>query len=208
MKKVLLTGFGPFADFEINPTAIIVEQLLTLNIENVTIKTLILEVDFDKALPDYESLLNEFKPDLILNLGLSATTNAIKLEHVALNIGYDNYTENTENKTFFALNTHAQNALITSIDTSKLATQICEKGVPCKRSNHAGTYLCNYIYFHSLQWTLLQNAKALFIHIPFTTELVSQFCLEKKQAYPSIPQALIVKAIQEIITFSTKSEFV
>ena len=50
MQKLLLTGFEPFLDFPINPTAEVVEALDGKNIGNYHVQTALLPVSFKQRL--------------------------------------------------------------------------------------------------------------------------------------------------------------
>lgn len=195
--KILLTGFKLFGKFQVNPSEIIVNNFVPN--DHVQLKTMILEVDFAKALVPYTEMLSEFRPDFIINLGLSATSGVILLEHMAINKGFDHI----HDRKHFTIQTDAAAplALANQLDLTILSEQLCEKQIPVLRSNHAGSYLCNFIFYHSLQWSQQNGGDAIFVHIPFTTALASRICLGEHKAYPSLPQTKIEEAIHHIIDF-------
>lgn len=194
MFKVLLTGFKPFAPYTINPTEQLVEALQPMS-EDIHIEKEIFEVDFELVHQVYPRLLEDMQPDLILNLGLSGQANCIQLERFAINSGFDY----NGKRTFFEIDTQSPAAYQTQAKLDLLSQKLNEAAIPTTVSNHAGSYLCNFIYYHSLQYADLQRKKALFVHIPFTTELVCGFAKANQMTYPSLPQAYIEKAIQLIL---------
>jgi pyrrolidone-carboxylate peptidase len=54
------------------------------------------------------------------------------------------------------------------VHVPRLAATLRENGVPANSSAHAGSYLCNFLYYHSLSWAMSRDAAAqmLFVHIP------------------------------------------
>lgn len=195
MATVLLTGFEPFADFKINPSQKIVADFVFLPTKSVHIEKLILPVDFEKAMPLLLQTLDNVQPDLVISLGLQANMGVVQLEKLAINVGFDRYGAQNH----FFLQETGENALISHLDIDKLAAELCQKGIPTLRSNHAGTYLCNGIYYHTLQWCFQNGGDAVFVHLPFSTEIAAQLTQNDKKPYPSLPQYLIETAIEHII---------
>ena len=197
MLTILLTGFEPFGDFKENPTQKIIEEINFVNTDALEVHKLVLPVDFDKVLSPLEEALTTFQPNLVISLGLQANIGQVKLEQVALNVGFDRYGA----KTHFSLLNEGSNALMTRLNLDQLADELCEQGIPTLRSNHAGTYLCNGMYYHALQWCAERGSDALFVHLPYTTEMAAQLALKDKKMYPSLPKNLIFKTIRHIIWF-------
>ncbi len=189
--KTILTGFGPFLTHEVNPTEIIVGDLVAP--AEVELFRRILPVDFQKIEPNYTDFLDAIQPDLIINTGLNASKGAVQLEYVALNIGMDQQ----PNKQFFEPIPGNEAALTSQLPVDDMVSHLCQQGIPTIRSNHAGTYLCNYLYYLSLQWCKVNTGNALFIHVPYTSEIASQIALINKHIVPSLPQAMIEQALME-----------
>ena len=71
--KILLTEFEPFGDLEVNPSQVILgkisERQTLINLHEIN--TLTLPVNFDSAGTKIKKTIQEFKPNVILSLGLS-----------------------------------------------------------------------------------------------------------------------------------------
>lgn len=186
--KVLLTGFGLFHDFSANPTELLVQHFPEL--PNIMLKKLVFKVDFETVAQKYTTELTAFNPDLIINLGLNATANTIQLEEFALNTAVPNQTIIVE---------HAPTAYRSTLPLYALSKRLNQAGIPSQVSQHAGTYLCNFIYYHSLHYMQKKKGAAVFVHLPFSTELVCQFALQNQRTYPSLPMATLQKAIKLLI---------
>jgi pyrrolidone-carboxylate peptidase len=192
--KVLVTGFGPFKDFDINPSALLVEGL---EMDRVIIRKEIFDVSRADIEGRYSTILNEFQPDFILNIGLNASSGGLNLETFAINSLKDKAAFSTIKKEW---------GYQSKIDTSELADILCKDGIPAIRSDYAGSYYCNFIYFLSLEWCKNNGGAALFLHIPFTKDLASEISLRKKVIYPSLPKETMLKGIKKIITHLDKNK--
>lgn len=185
--KILLTGFGPFKGFDTNPSALLVEAL---EMDDVIIRKEIFDVNRLDIESRYPSILDEFQPDFILNIGLNASSGGLNLETFAINSLKDNASFSTIKKEW---------GYQSQVDTSYLAEVLCNEGIPALRSDYAGSYYCNFIYFFSLEWSKNNGGDALFLHIPFTQDLASQIAFEKKIVYPSLPKEMILLGIKQIL---------
>ena len=77
---ILLTGFGPFHIYAINPSQIIIETLNGTMRDNYSILSWVLPIDFQKAPEIMEELLLTYQPKLIIMLGLAPNATSIRLE--------------------------------------------------------------------------------------------------------------------------------
>jgi pyroglutamyl-peptidase len=190
--KVLVTGFGPFKDFDINPSALLVEKL---EMDDIIIRKEVFDVNRVDIEERYPNILDKFQPDFILNIGLSASSGGLNLETFAIN--------SLKDKAIFSTITQEW-GYRSKLDTSELADMLCKDGIPAIRSDYAGSYYCNFIYFLSLEWCDHNKGDALFLHIPFTNDLASEISLNKKVIYPSLPTETMLKGIKKIITHLEK----
>lgn len=197
MYRVLLTGFGKFGNIEQNPTEIIVNRFENTCPE-ILLTRCVLEVDFNTVPATYEAILQVAQPQMIINMGVAESSSVLYLEKMALNAGFDVYGE----KKHFTLQANAPDAYCSALPVEQIALHLCAKGIPALRSNYAGHYLCNMLYYLSLQWCATRkNCHALFVHIPFTTQIAAQLCLQQHKAYASLPQNTIEHAINHIIAW-------
>lgn len=191
--KVLVTGFGPFKGFDINPSTLVVEDLIYDG--NIVVRKEIFAVHQQDIQDRYPQILNEFQPDFILNIGLNASSGGLNLETFAINSLKDQ-------QSFKSIRDNL--AYQTNIDTLFLADSLCKEGIPATRSDYAGSYYCNYIYYLSLEWCSQNKGNAMFLHIPFTRQLASDISIEKRIVYPSLDKEVILDGIQKIISFVVK----
>ena len=81
MKKVLLSGFGPFLDIKDNPSEALVKSLA----EKFNLPFIILPVVFGEAFEILKNHCLQQSPDFILMFGVAATRSKINFERIGLN---------------------------------------------------------------------------------------------------------------------------
>ncbi|MHB2020192.1 MAG: pyroglutamyl-peptidase I [Candidatus Xenobia bacterium] len=160
--KLLLTGFEPFLQFRVNSSW---EAIRALDGQHVGPYGLIchrLPVSFGQIDGVLDTLLKETRPDAVLAFGL-APTMAMRLERVALNIDWSERPDNDGRlQPETPIVSHGALALPSPLPLARFVHRLRGKGFPAGLSFHAGTYLCNHVYYRFLQTGL----PAAFIHLP------------------------------------------
>lgn len=62
--RILVTGYGSFGSFDVNPSAIIVNALMNEEIDGVELHTKVIDVDYTDALHCSKWALDELKADV------------------------------------------------------------------------------------------------------------------------------------------------
>ena len=158
-KPILITAFDSFGGRNYNPT----EKLLGM-LPNEGIKKLLLPTSYSRAPELLRAAVKELFPAAVICLGLASGRSVISLEFAALNIKdsdvcCDNDGELASGQSVIP---GAPNALFTGLDLGPYARIIRDAGVPCRVSYHAGTFVCNCVYYHLLSL----GVPGVFIHIP------------------------------------------
>lgn len=197
--KILLTGFEPFGDLEVNPSQVILEKILdrqTLcNIHEIS--TAILPVSFDSAGSVIKRSIQEFKPDIILSLGLSETSDSITLERKAINLKQNIEPQNARNKGLKLILLGCPIIYKSTLPLERIYRLLKDRNIPVTLSDNAGRYVCNYVFYlacHQIK-LLENNGRAGFIHVP----LMSEQILESNSNAPCLPLNLMVNAIESCI---------
>lgn len=156
MKKILLTGFEPFDQHKINSSG----ELVKILSAELSLDYLILPVSYSRAYGSLEKHLEKNNYDFILMLGLASDRHEVNLERVGLNM--------MDSKIPDADGAHPRGEKISEKGEGAL---FCElpimdwiKDTEMKISNHAGAYVCNYLYYRMLMGEYAQ--KSLFVHVP------------------------------------------
>lgn len=173
--KIFLTGYGPWGDHKSNPTMDVVKALCEEKKKEVeTEHTKLVEYEIyevkveyvDEHIRKFYEKFNEMKKEentlyIVVHYGLYAGTKMIQIETRGVNYINDNDNHNG------LIDKNSTEYLYTKFDTEKIVNYIKEHNVECKVSDDAGTFLCNYMLFNSLNLSKdLPKTKALFIHIP------------------------------------------
>jgi pyroglutamyl-peptidase len=191
--KVLVTGFGPFDDWDTNPTLEIIEKLDGKRISGAKIYTVALPVTFNESGAILVESIRKIKPDIVISLGLASGRPGISIERVAINIADARIPdENNFAPVDIPIKKNGENAYFSSIPIKKIVTDVREEGIPCYVSNTAGTFMCNYIMYLDLYYSETQGIpkKAGFIHVPNTPPEVTD------KQIPSMSHDVMRRAVE------------
>jgi pyrrolidone-carboxylate peptidase len=159
---IVLTGFGPFANYKENISCSII-QSLKFNNNNLEIKKLILSVNWKYSINKYKKFLNKqlVLPQFVILLGIHSKRYYL-MESYAWNFAFGNDIDNHIKFGFIKWKLNLW--LKTQFNIDKILS-ILSNRINIKCSYFPGFYLCNYIYY----WAILLSRKqypVLFIHIP------------------------------------------
>jgi pyroglutamyl-peptidase len=161
--KLLLTAFEPFGGAKINQSKEILEATKNTNIER-----LLLPVEFEEAYIKLKAYVEDRAITHIIALG-EGPNPILHLEHLALNIQHariaDNLGYQPQQQTVVL---SGPLSLKTSFPIDNISQLLLDKKIPFVHSYHAGTYVCNDLYFRML--LQLPNISSLFIHVPNQNE--------------------------------------
>ena len=165
--RVLITGFGPFPGMPENPSAQLVAKLVeqVASAVDAEIHARILPTEWQATLlmPQlYESL----QPHVMIHFGVDRRAGALRIERFA---------HNRTSPRADAAGALPLGPVIaplgverhdTKVPAAKLAAHLRRSGLQAVASRSAGSYLCNFLYYHSLDWANERDCLALFVHIP------------------------------------------
>lgn len=198
-KKILVTAFEPFGGRDENPTLRVMAALKAP--AGARLFRARLPVEGRAVGKKIETLLTRLKPDLLISLGLAAGEAAIRVERFGLNIADYRIKDNAgwapEGE---KLEPSGPEACAVTIDPLRLAAAARRAGAPSYVSNNAGGYVCNTLMYRAMRAIGKSGlgTRYAFIHVPVSTEMALK---EKpgKNISPSLPLALITKAVQSAV---------
>lgn len=194
--KILVTGFDPFGEDEINPAIEAVKRLDDEIAGAQIVKLEIPTVFGECADVVHEAILKE-KPDYVLNIGQSGGRFALTPERVAINFDDGRIADNKGYQPIATpIHEDGQNAYFTQLPVKAMARAIRDAGLPSSVSTTAGTFVCNHIMYQ-VQYMIdkeFPDLKAGFMHIPYLPEQVVA-----KPETPSLSLADDVKGITAAI---------
>lgn len=171
--KILLTGFEPFNNQTINPSAMILENVTAPS--NIQLVKMLLPVEFDKSRQLLLDMADKEKPDVILSLGQAGNVPCLSVERVAINLdscirlnGEDGIADNAgvrlKDK---PISPEGPEAYFSTLPVWEIIEEVKKKGIKICASYSAGTYVCNHVMYTALEYAAKNKIRAGFVHVPF-----------------------------------------
>lgn len=164
---ILLTGFGPFADVERNPSELIVGELAGSRIGEHEIVGRVLPVSAEHTPRALRAALDEAGPALVLSLGVAPGRAALAIERVAVNVfDFVDPDNDGERPVDVPIEPDGPDAYFATLPLRAVVAAWREAGIPGYLSDTAGTYLCNAAMYTALHATATERLPAGFLHLP------------------------------------------
>lgn len=171
--KVLVTGFGPFRDVSNNPSARLIELMdeqspALFKAAGLELTCRLLPVTWEGGRRVFDDAVVNARPDFTLHFGYTSHALGYQLEAGAANMTCEEADADGQCAATTDVIRDAQQRLETCFDLDVVQDRLDACGVPVSRSDDAGRYLCNYLYFYALEWAARANrpGTALFVHMP------------------------------------------
>ena len=194
--RVYVTGFGPFAEADVNPTQVLVESLQEgsgVGLDGILARRFVCDVDCEKSTALVATLREGAEtvcaepstsgaPTAVvfLHLGVFASATSFRIERRAYNEATFRYPDASgrqpRNVPIRPEDGGVDRCLRTTLPVDAVARALRGKGHNCAVSDDAGRYLCNWIYWESLRAAAACAAKgapnrnarffSLFAHVP------------------------------------------
>ena len=174
-QKIVITGFEPFGGSHINPSIQACRYYEDKVIGDYEIRVFEIPLRFKEIKKQIEEIVQKEEPSAVICTGQSPRS-SISLERVAINIAdlvksayncgakpEDEVLEKTGPVGYF-----------TKLPIKLMKENLEENKIPCEISNSAGTYGCNQIFYHLMNFIYTSNLDipAGFIHVPSLPEQV------------------------------------
>jgi pyroglutamyl-peptidase len=202
MKKIILTGFEPFGEYQYNPTKDLVEyfkQKPHKHLSSVSITAVLLPCTYKGAFEILSKHIDEIQPHAVISTGLSSSVGGIRIETVFRNIMYSKYKDANGDcpdgvKIQKKRPVHMCDAYPNS-EGYQLAQLLIERNIPVEISHNANTFICNSLGFLTSDKIYRENlpTKNMFLHVPWTDDYAGKIKLEpdkvllmKSQFYDAI----------------------
>ncbi len=167
-KVVLVTGFKPFGNYDVNPSELIAENLNGTTIDGVKIVGISLEVEWNISYNKTLELIERYDPCAVVSIGLAPKSSIIRLEKLAVNLRRD------ESFPFIHLiQKRSPLFLTTDVNLYKISADMKKENISSRVSYFAGFYLCNYLFYRLLDYKEKNDPelKVMFIHVPPLDEM-------------------------------------
>jgi pyroglutamyl-peptidase len=168
-QRVLLTGFGPFPGIVENPSGWLAETLATRTATaGYELHGHVLPTEWDTVTALTPRLYAELQPHVMIHFGVGPRANTLRIEHSAHNRAARRADARGMLPSVSAISPNGQHRLDTGLPVNALAEYLRARGHAANASRSCGRYLCNFLYYRSLEWTRRHGRDALFVHVPLT----------------------------------------
>jgi pyroglutamyl-peptidase len=150
--KILLTGFSAWGSHRVNPSGVVA---LALGGHE-------LPVDYRGAVRELRRLIRRERPDAVLMLGLAVGRKRVSLEAVALNVDHSEAKDRLH-RWLRPIRSRGPIALEARLPLDRIYRRLKEARVPVTVSHHAGTFVCNHVFYEALA---LGRGLCGFVHVP------------------------------------------
>ncbi len=190
---IILTGFEPFGNHNVNPSWEIVKEL-----EDDDTKIYKIPVSFEKAKKIPAEILMK-NVNGVISIGYAPSRAQISVEAVAINL-MDSMTPDNEGYTPSMKKIYEDGApaYFSTVPPHEVVGLLKSKGIPSYVSHSAGTYVCNTLFYSFLYFANKNGLQIpiCFVHIPPTENIALN-----KPNLPYVQKDSIVKAIETMIDF-------
>ena len=156
MRSVLITGFEPFGEHEVNPSQLLAEAL----------GGVVLPVSYARAAAALREAIRERDPDVVLCFGLADNREAISIERFAHNLDEASTTDNEAAAgSGAAIDPAGPLAYRSTLPVDAIVAALQAEDVPVEVSRDAGGFLCNHV-FYVLMGALEPGQIGGFVHVP------------------------------------------
>lgn len=168
---ILLTGFGPFPGVAENASQWLVETLAGASPATHPgweLHAHVLPTEWAEVSTLGPRLLHRHRPRLILHLGLSRHARSFRIERSAHNRVEAKHDARGELPLAPTILEAGHDRLDTGLPAEGLTQHLRLQGFPAVTSGSAGGYLCNFLYYLSLDWAERQETPCdvCFVHVP------------------------------------------
>ncbi len=198
---LLLTGFEPFGQWEVNPSWEVARRLDDETVGGLRIEGRRLPVSWEgtwQALKDY---IEEANPEAILMLGLANKRSYISVESQGLNKCGQTADNAGRQAPGTCIDEQGDAAIASTLPVEEIVKSIEALGLPVQISDDAGGYLCNFAIYKALSWAKAErpNVPVGFIHLPNLRGIVDEGGLSLEEMGSAVTAAIksIAGALEE-----------
>lgn len=166
---ILVTGFGPFAGVDVNPTEALATSLDGTRFGAFGVHAAVLDVSYARAGAELRALVALTRPVAMVHFGVARGERVLRVEKRAVNRMHaaDADVDGARHEGARVVDSLALDAwLETRVDAEGLALRLVEAGHPARTSEDAGRYVCNALYFGALALAAEAAIPCVFVHVP------------------------------------------
>ena len=192
MRKLLITGFDPFAHYQINPSWKVV-QALPEQLGDFEITKLLLPNIFGLAGRMLLDKATELRPDVNLLTGMDSGSVHVHVDTVAVNLRDALVEDNLGHKPWNEpVIVGGPVAYMSTLPAHEIVQQLQKEHCPVHLGYTTGGYVCNDIFYLACHHFEGSKTQVGFVHVPLLPEMVWDESL-------ALPLEQSLAAVQRII---------
>ncbi|MBN1552541.1 pyroglutamyl-peptidase I [bacterium] len=170
-KRLLLTAFKPFLSYRLNSSQILLESYTNIHFSDIEIDRRIIGVTYRECEETVKTLKKETDLLAVLMFGMRVSSRTIDLESCARNIQNSRHPDQdgVEAKDMI-IEPGGPDLRWSNLPLKTLSNSLIKKGLPCRISHNAGTYVCNSLFYRMLILTEDMDVPVGFIHLPLISQ--------------------------------------
>jgi len=190
--RILLTGFTPFGNEDINPSWEAVRALDGKHIAGHSVVARLLPTAFADSARELAQAVDDIAPTLLLGVGQAGGRSRISIERVAINVQDARIADNAGAQPIDEpIVADGPAAYFSTLPIKAMLKALLAEGLPAEVSNTAGTFVCNHVAYLMLHLAAKHRGlRAGFIHIPYLPSQAVRF-----PNTPSMSQDDVVRAL-------------
>ena len=164
--RVLLTGFGPFPGVAENPSGWLASALAARCATGGDLHAQVLPTEWAAVAALTPRLYETLQPHVMIHFGVSPRAKTLKIERSAHNRAASRRDARGALPVTPAIAPDGTMRLDTALPVTEIAARLRASGHRAASSRSCGRYLCNFLYYRSLEWAQARGRDALFVHVP------------------------------------------
>jgi pyroglutamyl-peptidase len=199
---ILVTGFEPFGQLQVNPSALIVEHLARTSAQGTVCE--VLDTEFVAAERRIRELIRRHQPETVVCLGVAASASEIRLERQAANLDDARLPDNAGYQPAGTpIVADGSPTLSATLPLDRMLAAVSELGIRAVVSDDAGRYVCNHVMYAALDEIARAglSTRCGFIHVPLCTGIGNQ---DDPDAAPTLALADVIAAVERCLTIATE----
>jgi pyroglutamyl-peptidase len=170
MRTILITGFGRFQGSPVNPSGVVAARLAKRRrpaLAGTRRVAHVFATRYDAVDRELPALLKRERPDIVVMFGVATRSREVRVEERACN-RMALFPDAGRFRPAGQMIAFRRDALRNPLPLARLVTAARATGVAATRSRNAGSYLCNYVYWRSLEAAARPGGPdvVIFIHVP------------------------------------------
>ncbi|HEX5829025.1 MAG TPA: pyroglutamyl-peptidase I [Candidatus Limnocylindrales bacterium] len=172
--RILLTGFDPFDDAARNPSGEVAQALDGEVICGAAVRGIVLPTKYDASMRELAAAIEAWQPDVVVSLGVAEGRAEITPERVAINLDRTSIPDNAGDlRLDQPIRAGGEAAYFTRLPSRAIVDALKAAKIPARESLSAGAFVCNHVFYETLELLEGSPVRSGFIHVPALPGMVA-----------------------------------